>query len=155
VTEPSLQERYAPKSTCFGCGPANEKGLRIRSFPHDDGSVVMSVHARPEHEAFAGYLNGGIAGTLADCAMNWCAIDALIRRTGSADAPATVTAEFSVKFRRPIPTAGDIELISRAVDVQDDRVTVEARIVAGGQDCATARGTFVVVKEGHPAFHRW
>ena len=28
----SLQETYAPHNACFGCGPANEKGLRIRSF---------------------------------------------------------------------------------------------------------------------------
>ncbi|MBI2773919.1 MAG: PaaI family thioesterase [Chloroflexi bacterium] len=151
----SLQERYAPRSTCFGCGPANTKGLRIHSFPRPDGTVVVTFRARPEHEAFTGYLSGGIAGTLADCGMNWCAIDALVRRTGATEAPSTVTAELSVKFRRPIPTAGDIELVSRAVEVQADRVTVEATIRAAGQDCATARGTFVVVKEGHPAFHRW
>ena len=23
----SLQDRYAPRNFCFGCGPANEKGL--------------------------------------------------------------------------------------------------------------------------------
>ena len=27
----SLQETYAPNNRCFGCGPANEKGLRIRN----------------------------------------------------------------------------------------------------------------------------
>ena len=29
MTEPSLQERYAPQSICFGCGPANDKGVSI------------------------------------------------------------------------------------------------------------------------------
>ena len=29
---PSLQERYAPRAVCFGCGPANPDGLHIRSF---------------------------------------------------------------------------------------------------------------------------
>ena len=38
--EKSLQERYAPHSICFGCGPANEKGLRIRSLP--EGEVVVA-----------------------------------------------------------------------------------------------------------------
>ncbi|MDQ3744886.1 MAG: PaaI family thioesterase, partial [Acidobacteriota bacterium] len=37
----SLQERYAPRSACFGCGPANEKGLRIRSFPAAEGEEVV------------------------------------------------------------------------------------------------------------------
>src|SRR6185436_568663 len=27
----SLQDRYAPKSRCFGCGPTNQQGLRIKS----------------------------------------------------------------------------------------------------------------------------
>lgn len=154
MSEASLQERYAPRSTCFGCGPANAGGLRIRSVPRGD-DVVMTFRARPEHEAFAGYLNGGIAGALFDCHLNWAGVHALMARTGASAAPATVTLEYAVRFRRPIPTGGDIEVIARAVDVQEDRVVVEGRIVAGGQECATARGTFVVVKEGHPAFHRW
>lgn len=78
-----------------------------------------------------------------------------MRRTGAAAAPATVTSEYSVRFRRPIPTADEIEVIARAVEVGEDRVTVEGRMIAGGVECATARGTFVAVKEGHPAFHRW
>jgi hypothetical protein len=28
----SLQGRHAPANRCLGCGPANEKGLRIKSF---------------------------------------------------------------------------------------------------------------------------
>lgn len=117
--------------------------------------MLVRFRARPEHEAFAGYLSGGIAGTLADCGMNWAAVDALMRRNGLGAAPATVTLEYSLSFRRPIPTAGVIELVARASDVSADRAGVEASIHAGGRDCATARGTFVVVKEGHPAFGRW
>lgn len=150
----SLQERYAARSTCFGCGPANVGGLRIRSFPRGD-QVVLRFRARPEHEAFPGYLNGGIAGTLVDCHMNWAAVHALMQRTGIGSAPCTVTAEYSIRFTRPIPTTGQIEVIARPIEVTDDRATVEATIVSAGKDCATARGTFVAVKEGHPAFHRW
>ncbi len=155
MSELSLQERYAPRSTCFGCGPANAGGLRIRSFPRDDGTVVMRFHAKPEHEAFAGFLSGGIAGTLADCGMNWAAVHHLVEAGGLAAAPPTVTLEYSLRFLRPIPTAGEIELVSRVVEASADRATVEATIVAGGRECATARGTFVVVKEGHPAYGRW
>ena len=57
----SLQEQYGPTVACFGCGPANPRGLHIRSFPEGDGLVC---HWTPEtwHEAFPGVLNGGIAG---------------------------------------------------------------------------------------------
>lgn len=116
---------------------------------------MLHFRALPEHEAFPGYLNGGIAGTLVDCHMNWAAVHALIQRSALDSAPCTVTAEYSIRFTRPIPTAGEIEVIARPVEVKDDRATVEATITAGGRECATARGTFVAVKDGHPAFHRW
>ena len=32
---------------------------------------------------------------------------------------------------------------------------VEATLEAGNKVTATCRGTFVAVKEGHPAYHRW
>ncbi len=116
---------------------------------------MLHFRAKPEHEAFPGYLNGGIAGTLADCHMNWAAVHALMQRSGLDLAPCTVTAEYSLRFIRPIPTADEIEVVARAVEVKDDRATVEAAILAAGRECALARGTFVAVKEGHPAFHRW
>lgn len=36
----SLQERFSPASVCFGCGPANALGLRIRSF--EEGEAVVA-----------------------------------------------------------------------------------------------------------------
>ena len=62
----SLQERFAPQGRCFGCGPANELGLRIESREAGDGTVVADWQPRHEHEAFDGYVNGGILGTLVD-----------------------------------------------------------------------------------------
>ncbi|MGH2451911.1 MAG: PaaI family thioesterase [Candidatus Limnocylindria bacterium] len=153
-TERSLQERYAPRSTCFGCGPSNQAGLRIRSFPEGD-AVVLRWRAASYHEAFAGHLSGGIAGTLLDCHMNWTATHHLMRRDGLDSPPCTVTAGYSVSFERPIPTAGDIEIVARVVEDGPDRATVEAMLSAGGKECARGRGTFVAVSEGHPAFHRW
>jgi hypothetical protein len=32
---------------------------------------------------------------------------------------------------------------------------VEGTLSANEKVCARCRGTFVAVKEGHPAFHRW
>ena len=63
---PSIQERLVPELTCFGCGPANERGLRLRSHPSDDG-VVATFTPWPEHDNGLGYLNGGIISTVLDC----------------------------------------------------------------------------------------
>lgn len=150
----SLQDRHAPATRCFGCGPANEKGLRIKSFPEGD-EVVCTWTAEPHHEAFAGVLNGGIIGTLFDCHCNWAATHFLMQRDGLVSPPCTVTADFAVTLRRPTPSTAPVHLRARIVESGPDRATVEATMTSGGKVTATCRGTFVAVREGHPAFHRW
>lgn len=150
----SLQERHAPKSICFGCGPANEKGLKIRSF--EDGEETVAVwESQPHHEAFPGMLSGGITGTLLDCHANWTAAWHLMKKQGLSEPPCTVTAEFSVKLRRPIPTNAPVHLRARVVDSSEDRATIEASLSSGEKVCATLSGIFVAVQPGHPAYHRW
>ena len=150
----SLQDTYGPNSVCFGCGPANERGLRIKSFPEGD-EVVATWQPQPYHEAFPGVLSGGIIGTLLDCHMNWTAAHALMTRSGADHVPSTVTAEYHVQMRRPTPTDGPVTLRAHVVEAADDRATVEATLEADGRVCATGRGTFVAVGPDHPAFHRW
>jgi acyl-coenzyme A thioesterase PaaI-like protein len=150
-----LQERYAPTLACFGCGPANEQGLRVRSFPTGAGEAEATWSPGPHHEAFPGVLNGGIAGALLDCHSNWTATYHLMRAAGLDHPPSTVTADYHVRFRRPTPTDAPVRLHARVVESQPDRATVEATIEAGGEVTATCRGTFVAVKPGHPAYHRW
>jgi len=149
-----LQEQYAPQSTCFGCGPANAQGLRIRSFARGD-EVVAEWRPSPHHEAFPGVLNGGIIGALLDCHSNWTAAWHLMRRANTDAPPSTVTADFHVQLRRPTPTNGVVSLVARVAESTDDKAVIDAELYAGGKVCATCRGTFVAVKPGHPAYHRW
>jgi acyl-coenzyme A thioesterase PaaI-like protein len=58
-------------------------------------------------------------------------------------------------LKRPTPTDGPVHLVAKVVEIADDRAVVEATLTAKGKVTATCRGTFVAVKEGHPAFHRW
>ena len=150
----SLQDRYAPHNKCFGCGPANEKGLRIKSVVKGD-VVVAEWTPEVHHEAFPGVLNGGIVGALLDCHSNWTAAWHLMTKQGATTPPCTVTAEFHVKMKRPTPTNGPVLLRAKVVESADDRAVIDAELEAGGKVTATCRGTFVAVREGHPAYHRW
>lgn len=154
MTEKSIQETFAPQLACFGCGPVNEKGLRIRSFPNGQ-EVVAEWQAEPHHESFTGMLSGGIVGTLLDCHCNWTAAWHLMNNAGLERPPCTVTAEYAIKLRRPTPTDRPVRLVARVVESADDRAIVEGELIAHGKVCATCRGTFVAVKPGHPAYHRW
>lgn len=146
----SLQETFAPNSICFGCGPANAKGLRIRSFVQSPQAPVTESAGRtgasdetlapwitaewqPEkhHEAFPGMLNGGIVGSLLDCHCNWTAAYGLKLKNDLNEVPCTVTAEYSIKLLRPTPTAQPIRLRAHVVEfVGDDRAWVEGELLA-------------------------
>ncbi len=158
IQDLSLQERFAPENRCFGCGPANEQGLRIRSFPTEsrpDSEVLAQWRPEPRYEAFEDILNGGIIGTLLDCHSNWTAVWHLICRDDLKSAPSTVTADFHVRLKRPTPTDRPIRLTARAISSDGPRVTVEAEILVGDTVTATCRGNFVAVEPGHPAYRRW
>jgi acyl-coenzyme A thioesterase PaaI-like protein len=152
--EQSLQEKFAPKSICFGCGPANEKGLRIRSMVSGD-EVVATWKPEKFHEAFPGVLNGGIVGSLLDCHSNWTAAWHLMNKNKMDHPPCTVTSEYKIQLKRPTPTDGEIQLVAKVVDSTEERATVEAQLIAKGKVCATCTGIFVSVKPGHPAYYRW
>lgn len=154
MNDKSIQETYAPNLACFGCGPANPKGLHIRSFPAG-AEVVAEWQPAKEYEAFAGMLSGGIIGTLLDCHCNWTAAYHLMRRNGLEHPPCTVTAAYTIKLVRPTPTDQKIQLVARPVKITDDRAIIEGELIAHDKVTATCRGTFVAVKPGHPAYHRW
>jgi acyl-coenzyme A thioesterase PaaI-like protein len=154
MTDKSLQETYAPDNGCFGCGPANERGLHIRSFPRG-AEVVADFQPQTYQEAFSGMLSGGIIGTLLDCHCNWTATYFLMKRDGADHPPCTVTADYTITLLRPTPTDRPLRLVARVVELKDNRAIVTGELIAGDNVTATCSGTFVAVKPGHPADHRW
>jgi acyl-coenzyme A thioesterase PaaI-like protein len=70
-------------------------------------------------------------------------------------APCTVTAEYAIRLLRPTPSSQPLTMTAKVVSIGEDRAEIEAKLESGGKVCATCKGLFVAVKEGHPAFHRW
>jgi acyl-coenzyme A thioesterase PaaI-like protein len=137
----SIQETYWPEGICFGCGPSNEQGLHIKSYPRGEeifGEWTPEAH----HQAFPGILNGGIIGTLLDChsaAASWWALSDEGREPGSN----LVTAEYTIKLLRPTPVDRPLTLLARALEVKGRRVRIAARIEVDGEATAECEGTFV------------
>jgi len=152
--ERSVQRQYAPNSICFGCGPANEKGLKIDSYRTNKGLELKFV-PNEEHQAFPGMINGGIIGSLMDCHGNWAAAIALMDLNGLDEPPCTVTANYSISLRRPTPSETELYILAEIEDIQEDRAKVKMTLTANEKVCATGSGLFVAVKDGHPAYHRW
>jgi acyl-coenzyme A thioesterase PaaI-like protein len=136
----SIQETYYPTLTCFGCGHANERGLRLRSYETADG-VRASFTPWPEHDNGGGYLNGGIISTLLDC-HGAAAVLLEAHRKGWKPAAGTglsfVTAGLDVTFRRPTPLREPVELTAELLAVAESEMTVVAQVLADGRTCASA-----------------
>lgn len=149
----SLQEHYAPKSLCYGCGPANPQGLHIKSVVKRN-EVFAQWQPLPHHNAFPGILSGGIIGTLLDCHSNWSASWYLMQQDNLTMTPPTVTAEYHVKLKRPTPMNALI-LRANLLAIEGKKARIFAELISENKVCATCEGVFVAVEKGHPAYERW
>jgi len=142
MTDASIQERLYPQLPCFGCGHANAKGLRLRSYPREDGLVIAAFTPWPEHDNGIGFLNGGIIATVLDCHSAAAVVLEAERQAwpalGGAALP-YVTAGLDVSYLRPSPLGETVELRGRVVDASEAEMRVEVELVWDGKPRATAR----------------
>lgn len=128
-TTESLQERYFPDLPCFGCGPANEKGLQLRSFARDDGIATALFTPWPEHDNGLGYLNGGIIATVLDC-HSAAAVTHEAFRNGWLPLPGAalphVTAGLDVRYLRPAPLRDTVTLYAEVTRSSEAEITARA-----------------------------
>ncbi|NPU83025.1 MAG: PaaI family thioesterase [Syntrophaceae bacterium] len=122
---------------CFGCGPANEHGLRMQ-FYSDDASIISWVTV-PEHLCgWSNLVHGGVISTLLDEIMGRSVIY-MLRMLG-------LTRSMSLDFLRPVFIGTEIKVQGRILEVRNGReATVEGIITnGGGEVCARATGTFAL-----------
>ena len=140
VQELSIQERLYPQLTCFGCGHANDKGLKLRSYP-GDGVVTAAFEPWPEHDNGFGFLNGGIIATVLDC-HSGAAVFHRSSLRGMEPAPGApllyVTAGLDLRYLRPVPLGQVLELRAAVTAADDDQVTVEAELLWDARTRAAA-----------------
>lgn len=124
---------------CFGCGGANERGMRL-TFEQDDKArcVRGTFRLGAEYAGGAGFLHGGIIATLLDEAMG------KVNRFRGVRA---VTAELNVEYLRPVPVEQEIVVEAREVETKGRNLfhVGEIRSVKGDV-LARGRGRFVEIK---------
>lgn len=138
--ELSIQERLYPTLTCFGCGHANPKGLRLRSYPSGEG-VVAEFTPWPEHDNGVGFLNGGIIATVLDCHSGAAVFDHQERHgLGDPDGPLLpfVTAGLDLRFLRPCPLHETLQLVAVVEGADSDNLEVRVRLIWDGKPRAEA-----------------
>ncbi len=128
---------HSAGNRCFGCGQANESGLRLDFLLADDGSVVSFPVVASTLEGHPGYLHGGIIATLLDEAMSKA-----VRARGST----SMTRKMEVDYLRPVPSEKPLRLEGRIVRDEPRKHWAEARILnEKGKVLAEAKGFFIEV----------
>ena len=124
---------------CFGCGPANEVGLRL-SFERRDDAVVSRVTLDRSYAGYREFVHGGIVATMLDEAMGW----ALYHIAGTYG----VTRSLSVRYRRPVAVGRPL-LLRASVEAANGR---SVRLTASIEDergrlLASGEGDWAVVRD--------
>jgi acyl-coenzyme A thioesterase PaaI-like protein len=131
-----------PENFCYGCGPENPVGLRIRSLWAGNEALCVfqpaAYHAAgPRH-----ILNGGIIATLIDCHAICTAIahayHAENRAIGSDPAIWYATASLAVRYLRPTPLDRLVTVRARVVETRLKRTTLVCALSADDVECVQA-----------------
>jgi hypothetical protein len=122
-----------PRNPCFGCGPENPLGLRLR-FTRAEGGASCSLEVRPEHQGWPGRLHSGVLYTAMIEAANWT-VYALAGRVAF---PARTSA---LDLSKRTAVGETLEIRGRAVGkaLPPARIEVVARDAGGGQVAWLAR----------------
>lgn len=115
-SQPCFQDAM-PGNHCFGCGPENALGLRLKS-SWDDQDPQLAVgrfEAEPHHCAGpTKFLNGGIIATLIDCHSVCTAVAhtyrQLGRKIGEGEDVFFATGRLEIDYKRPAPIDQPISL---------------------------------------------
>jgi acyl-coenzyme A thioesterase PaaI-like protein len=140
----SIQESLYPTITCFGCGQANAKGFRLRSYREGELTVAEFTPG-PEHDNGFGFVNGGIIATVLDCHGAAVVMSEAVERDWRAadGAPLPfITAGFEVRFLRPTPLGPTLRLVASPVSVSEDEIVVRADLEVEDKTRATMKATW-------------
>jgi hypothetical protein len=134
-----------PNATCYGCGPANDAGLQIKSYWNEDGTAVVAVfHPHPHQNAgFPNVMYGGLVASLIDCHSIWTAIAyayrAEARPFGSAPVISYVTGKLEISYRLPTPLNEPIHLSAIAEKLEGRKATIHCTLGTATQVTAEAQ----------------
>lgn len=140
-----MEQRIENDAGCFCCGAKNERGLHLRfSYPaagEAEASLVI-----PEY--FSGWkrmTHGGFLSMLLDEAMAHACIhvaEAVADRTA-------VTAEMTVRFRKPVETGTTVRIVGTVVGTKGRILSTQGTVFdVSGAPAAEATARFLLASQG-------
>jgi len=127
-----------PANHCFGCGGANEFGMKLTfELDEDEKRCTGRFVLGARYGGGAGFAHGGVIAILLDEAMG-----KISKLTGER----AVTAELNIEYRKPVPVDSEIVVLGWQEDEKGrNRFRVGEIHDAQGNLLARGRGRFVVI----------
>lgn len=140
-----MEQAIENDADCFCCGAQNERGLHLR-FSYPASGEAEATLIVPEY--FSGWKNmthGGFLSMLLDEAM----AHACIHVAGSLIDRMAVTAEMTVRFKKPVETGTRVRIVGTVVETRGRILSTHGAVYdASGAPAAEATAKFMLSSQG-------
>lgn len=151
----AIQDTYGERfQHCWGCGPKNEGGLHLHSYPSEDGQTCV-CEVIPDKKFTGGVPNnlfGGMIAMIFDCHGTASAAYFAHKNKGLELTEETVigrfiTARLEVDFKKPVPIDEVVKVTARVEEIGERKVIVNMEMEVAGEIRAKAKMVAVGVKD--------
>jgi uncharacterized protein (TIGR00369 family) len=127
-----------PLNHCFGCGPDNPDGLKLKFAPGEDGrSFICRFRLSSRYVGPPGHAHGGIIATILDEAMG---------KVNKLRHVVALTREMKVEYLRPVPLGESLIAEGREKYVRGrEHINVAEIRNEAGLVLARSRGKFIAI----------
>jgi len=129
--------QHGALNNCFGCGPANRQGLRLKFFVDEAQQIVCTVRVPRRFEGPPGHVHGGVIATLLDEAMS---------KANRQFGVVAMTRQMEVEYLKPVPLQAPLHLTAQHVQGSGRKHHCEGQISdSSGMVLARAKALFIAV----------
>jgi uncharacterized protein (TIGR00369 family) len=127
-----------PANRCFGCGPANKHGLKLRfALDYAAGTSTAKVKLAQRFEGPPGHVHGGIIATLMDEAMG---------KVNKIHDVVAMTRHMEIDYLRPCPLGQPLTVTGGFLRRDGRKIFLHGEIHdAAGKLLVRAKGLFIVI----------
>ena len=147
----AFQDRLS-HNHCYGCGPNNPNGLRVKSYWSGEDQSVAHFTPLPYHCAGPKhFVNGGVLATIIDCHCICTAMAAAYRdadrEIGGEPGLHYATSKLELEYLRPTPIDAELAVEARIIGRTERTYVLSCTLAARGKPCVSARVEAIRVPE--------
>jgi uncharacterized protein (TIGR00369 family) len=131
---------FGQEQSCFGCGPHNPRGWRLRFF-RDRDTVFTKLTPSQGEDGPPGIFHGGLQSTLADEVGGWTLVG-LRGKMG-------LTTSLRIRYLRPVRLNKEVTATGRIKSECGQSISVGVKLSQDNKTCALSTMSFRLLSAAH------